>query len=43
MDIAGNGYINFKPKNMSLIFSRDSPWSIFEKREFTLDEDDTID
>ena len=42
MDIAGNGYINFKPKNMSLIFSRDTPWSIFEKRQFILDEDDTF-
>ena len=42
MDIAGNGYISFKPKNMYLIFSRDTPWSIFEKREFTLDEDETF-
>ena len=38
MDIDGSGYINIKPKNMSLIFGKDTPWSIFDKREFILDE-----
>ena len=42
MDIVGNGYINIKPKNMNLIFSTETPWSIFEKRQFILAENDNF-